>query len=56
MAHMYIMNPLAGRRGDSLFSTHPATQNRIESLQRLAAEMGVEPTSVQPRRAAGPWG
>ena len=56
MAHMYIMNPLAGRRGDSLFSTHPATQNRIESLRRMAAEMGVEPTSVQPRRAAGPWG
>lgn len=56
MAHMYIMNPLAGRRGDSLFSTHPATQNRIESLRRLAAEMGVEPASVQPRRAAGPWG
>lgn len=56
MAHMYIMNPLAGKRGDSLFSTHPATQNRIEALQRLAAEMGVEPSSVQPRRAAGPWG
>lgn len=56
MAHMYIMNPLAGRRGDSLFSTHPATQNRIESLRRMAAEMGVEPASVQPRRAAGPWG
>ncbi|MEP1144284.1 MAG: zinc metalloprotease HtpX [Henriciella sp.] len=56
MAHMYIMNPLAGRRGDSLFSTHPATQNRIEALKRLAAEMGVEPASVRPRRAAGPWG
>ncbi len=56
MAHMYIMNPLAGRRGDSLFSTHPATQNRIEALQRLAAEMGVEPTNVRPRHAAGPWG
>lgn len=56
MAHMYIMNPLAGRRSDSLFSTHPATQNRIESLRRMAAEMGVEPASVQPRRAAGPWG
>ena len=56
MAHMYIMNPLAGKRGDSLFSTHPATQNRIEALQRLAAEMGVEPSSVQPRRASGPWG
>ena len=56
MAHMYIMNPLAGRRGDSLFSTHPATQNRIEALRRLAAEMGVAPDSVQPRRASGPWG
>ena len=56
MAHMYIMNPLAGRRGDNLFSTHPATQNRIEALHRLAAEMGVQPESVQPRRAAGPWG
>ena len=56
MAHMYIMNPLAGRRGDSLFSTHPATQNRIEALQRLAAEMGVQPSNVQPRHAAGPWG
>ena len=56
MAHMYIMNPLAGRRGDNLFATHPATQNRIEALNRLAAEMGVQPDSVQPRRAAGPWG
>ena len=56
MAHMYIRNPLAGRRGDSLFSTHPATQNRIEALQRLAAEMGVQPSNVQPRHAAGPWG
>lgn len=56
MAHMYIMNPLAGRRGDSLFSTHPATQNRIEALQRLAAELGVQPTNVRPRHAAGPWG
>ena len=56
MAHMYIMNPLAGRRGDSLFSTHPATQNRIEALQRLAAGLGVQPTNVRPRHAAGPWG
>ena len=35
MAHMFIVNPLAGRRGDSLFSTHPATQNRIEALMSL---------------------
>lgn len=56
MAHMYIMNPLAGRKGDALFSTHPATANRVEALRRLAAEMGVKPESVQPRRASGPWG
>ncbi|MEM1146786.1 MAG: zinc metalloprotease HtpX [Pseudomonadota bacterium] len=56
MAHMYIINPLAGRRGDNLFSTHPATQNRIEALRRMAAEMGVAPEAVAPRRAAGPWG
>lgn len=58
MAHMYIMNPLAGRRGDKLFSTHPDTANRIEALNKMAVEMGVEPPSGSgaPRRAAGPWG
>ena len=54
MAHMYIMNPLAGRRGDSLFSTHPATQNRIEALNQLACEMGIKAQNLEPRRAAGP--
>lgn len=56
MAHMYIMNPLAGRKGDSLFSTHPATANRIEQLHRLAVEMGVGQTNAAPRQPAGPWG
>ena len=42
MAHMFIVNPLAGRKGDNLFSTHPATQNRIESLMKL--------------KKSGPWG
>ncbi len=58
MAHMYIMNPLAGRRGDKLFSTHPDTANRIEALNKMAVEMGVEAPSGSgaPRRAAGPWG
>ena len=56
MAHMYIINPLAGRRGDSLFSTHPATQNRIEALNRLAQDMGTTARTSAPRRAAGPWG
>ncbi len=58
MAHMYIMNPLAGRKGDKLFSTHPATVNRIEALNKLGAEMGVDasPVAASPRRTAGPWG
>ncbi len=58
MAHMYIMNPLSGRKSDKLFSTHPATANRIEALRKLAAEMGVDAPSGTPaaRRVAGPWG
>lgn len=31
-AHMFIINPLSGRRMDNLFSTHPDTRNRIEAL------------------------
>jgi heat shock protein HtpX len=39
-AHMFIINPLSGHGIDSLFSTHPSTENRIAELQRLAAELG----------------
>ncbi|MBD3769728.1 MAG: zinc metalloprotease HtpX [Rhodobacterales bacterium] len=58
MAHMYIANPLNGRGADNLFSTHPATANRVEALRRLASEMGVAaPTPAKAeRRQAGPWG
>jgi heat shock protein HtpX len=38
-AHMFIINPFAGRRADSLFATHPSTENRIAELEKLAAEM-----------------
>jgi len=40
LAHMFIINPLSGERMDNLFSTHPATENRIAALQQLAREMG----------------
>jgi len=41
-AHMFIINPLIGGHGwDSLFATHPKTENRIAALQQLASEMGV---------------
>jgi heat shock protein HtpX len=47
-AHMFIINPLFGGARDNLFSTHPATANRIARLREIAAEAG---------RAEGrPWG
>ena len=63
-AHMFIINPLSGQRMDNLFSTHPATENRIAALMQLAAEMGRGGYTRQtPRQAApahgsprGPWG
>lgn len=36
-AHLFIVNPLHGRGADNLFSTHPATQNRIDRLRAMAA-------------------
>lgn len=35
-AHMFIINPLHGRGMDSLFSTHPSTENRVAALMALA--------------------
>jgi heat shock protein HtpX len=69
---MFIINPLAGRGADNLFSTHPATGNRVRALMELGTKMGLAPrraapeegpvrtvtTSVPstPTRAPGPWG
>ncbi|MEX0628169.1 MAG: zinc metalloprotease HtpX [Cucumibacter sp.] len=39
MAHLYIVNPLAGRGADSLFSTHPDIRNRIAALREIASQM-----------------
>lgn len=39
-AHMFIINPLSGRGMDNLFSTHPATQNRVSALMEIAGKMG----------------
>ena len=59
-AQMFIINPLAGRGADNLFSTHPATQNRVAALMKLVGK-------VAPQRATrgtavpvtgerrGPW-
>ncbi len=62
-AHMFIVNPLHTRTTDSLFSTHPATENRIRALQEIAGSPGqrrsrpTPPTpQVQEKRHRGPWG
>ena len=65
-AHMFIVNPLTGHGMDNLFSTHPATENRIAALQQLAQELGrgdfgaprparQAPAGPWNRRPAGPW-
>ncbi|HYE43201.1 MAG TPA: zinc metalloprotease HtpX [Caulobacteraceae bacterium] len=70
-AHMFIINPLAGHGRDNLFSTHPATHNRVRQLIELGTRMGLRPrtgSAVPPTLAAatpspapaprrsGPWG
>ncbi len=42
-AHLFIVNPLHARRMAGLFSTHPATEERIRRLREMAG-------------VAGPWG
>ncbi len=60
-AHLFIINPLSGERMDNLFSTHPATENRIAALAKIASEMGqgggTRPASGPwPAKRSGPWG
>ncbi|MFD1703650.1 zinc metalloprotease HtpX [Methylopila henanensis] len=54
-AHMFIINPLSGQRMDNLFSTHPATENRVAALMELARSMGGR-GSFGAGQPAGPWG
>jgi heat shock protein HtpX len=34
-AHLYIVNPFAGRKIAGLFSTHPSTSDRVERLTKM---------------------
>ncbi len=63
---MFIINPLSGRGADNLFSTHPATQNRVRALmdmagkvaapvQRAARAVGTA-VPITRRPKDGPWG
>ncbi len=38
---LFIINPLAGRGADNLFSTHPNTGNRVRALMELGTKMGM---------------
>ena len=56
---LMIINPLSGRGADNLFSTHPATQNRIERLMEMsgvAVRLDPEGPSPFEDRRRGPWG
>lgn len=67
---LFIINPLAGKGADNLFSTHPATGNRVKALMALAVSTGAAPSRPRPvineARATtvpttpttprGPWG
>jgi heat shock protein HtpX len=56
MAHLFIVNPLAGYRGDNLFSTHPGTQNRVDRLLALRVDRVTSPWLDASTPARGPWG
>jgi heat shock protein HtpX len=43
MSHMYIVNPLRGVNFAKLFSTHPATQERVARLEAMAYEQAANP-------------
>ena len=50
---LFIINPLAGRGADNLFSTHPATGNRVKALMALGLTMGTAPARPLVATAAG---
>ncbi|MDP3379944.1 MAG: zinc metalloprotease HtpX [Brevundimonas sp.] len=50
---LFIINPLAGKGADNLFSTHPATGNRIKALMALGVSMGATPPRPRPTVSAG---
>ncbi|HZV85075.1 MAG TPA: protease HtpX, partial [Brevundimonas sp.] len=68
---LFIINPLAGRGADNLFSTHPATGNRVRALMEMGGKADAGPRPVFAERAPrstttsvpttpvqprGPWG
>jgi heat shock protein HtpX len=64
MAHLFIVNPLAGGSMSSLFATHPATADRIAALSALARSAPAAAAfttrdaapGATPELHIGPWG
>lgn len=65
-AHMFIINPLHGRKMDNLFATHPATENRVAALRAMstggntptgqaALSASSIPNTRRKPRSRGPW-
>jgi heat shock protein HtpX len=62
-ASLFIVNPLTGERMDNLFSTHPATENRIAALEKMAgaatSRLSLPDGAAVPASAisvsSGPW-
>jgi heat shock protein HtpX len=56
-AHMFIINPLHAHAHDKLFSTHPATANRVAALRAMGRGAGLSASRVPStgRAKRGPW-
>ncbi|WP_119301501.1 zinc metalloprotease HtpX [Dongia deserti] len=64
-AHLFIINPLHGRGADSLFSTHPNTQERVDRLLAMDGDIMTTESPVPQARVRrstipnstvrGPW-
>ena len=54
-AHMFIVNPLHANKRDSLFSTHPATANRVARLRAMADGSQAFSPTVPTTSHDGPW-
>lgn len=53
-AHMFIMNPLSGKKAMSLFSTHPNTEDRIERLKDIDKQMYSASSSLRSSKPSNP--
>jgi heat shock protein HtpX len=54
-APLFIVNPLTDVGLDNLFSTHPATENRIAALQDLAQAYAAAAPLRMRSPGATPW-